>query len=113
MKNRMIASALLIMVLSVGISATANANPWRGGYRGGWFVPHPVVRVGVPLPVIAPSVVIGGGYYGPAYGGYYGGGYYRGGYGGGYYGRPGYGGRYYAHGGYGGHYGHGGYHGRR
>ena len=87
MKLRIIASALLVIILSVGMSATADANPWRH-CRGGWYAPHPVVRVGIPVPPI-PPIVFGGGYYG------------------GYYGHPYYGGhRYYAHGGYG-HYGHG------
>jgi len=89
MKLRIIASALLIVLLASAANYT-DAAPWRGGYRGGWF-PHPrvfVPRVYLP-PVPVPPVVIGGGYYGPAYGrgyyghGYYGGGHYRHGYGGG------------------------------
>ena len=95
MKLRIIASALLIVVLA-GISNYANANPWRGCYRGGWY-PHARVFVPVPrvfIPPVPVPVVVGGGYYGAAYGpGYYGGGYrhgyyghehYRGGYGHGY-----------------------------
>ena len=85
MKFRIIASVLLVMLLS--ISATkSEAAPWRGGYGRGWCAPHPIVRV------YAPSVVIGGGCYGGCYArphyyaprycaphyaarGYYGGGY--------------------------------------
>ncbi len=103
MKLRIIASALLIVVLA-GISNYANANPWRGGYRGGWF-PHARVFVPVPrvfIPPVPVPVVVGGGYYGAAYGpGYYGG-----------YGRGYYGGGHYGHGYHGGHYGHG-YYGHR
>jgi len=95
MKLRIIASALLIIVLSAGISTNAGAHPWRGG---GWCMPHPVVRVWAPpIPIIAPPVVVGG---------YYGGGYYR---------HPYYGHRYaygYGHG-YRGGYGRGCYRGRR
>jgi hypothetical protein len=86
MKLKLIVSALLIVALSAGISSTADAHPWRG-CRGGWYAPHPVVRLWAPLPIIAPPLIFGGGYYGHpyyghryAYGGYhrYGGGYGRG-----------------------------------
>lgn len=78
----MIASALLIMLLSIGISSNADAA-WRGCYGRGWG--HPVVRVCAPVPAvrIATPVVAVGGYYG------------------GYYARP-CAPRYYAHGYYGG-----------
>ena len=65
MKTRMIASALLIMLLSIGISSEANANPWRRGYGYGYCRPHPVVRVyGPRVAVCAPPIVYGG-YYAP------------------------------------------------
>ena len=102
MKLRIIASALLLVVLSAGISSTAGANPWRH-CRGGWYPPHPVVRLGIPVPPI-PQIVIGGGGYGGYYGRPYSGGHR-------YYAHEGY--RHYGHeyrGGYG-HYGHG-HHGR-
>ncbi|MBS1688105.1 MAG: hypothetical protein JSS96_05235 [Bacteroidetes bacterium] len=135
MKTRLMAVALLVTVLTFGLSNQASAHPWGGGH---WCGPHVRVRVAVPMP----GVVVGGGYYGgyapaPYYGdcapapapycgdAYYGGGYYaypryraygyRGGwghreyaYGGGY-------GRGYEHrggyerGGYGGYGGRGGY----
>src|ERR1700761_9475684 len=104
MKLRIVASVLLIMLLSVGVSSELSAAPWRGGYcHHGWC--GPAVRV------VVPPVVVGGyygprPYYGPAYyGGYYGHPHYGGYYGGrGYYGHG-----YYGHGGYG----HGGYGHRR
>jgi len=107
MKLRIIASALLVLVLSAGISTKASAAPWRGGYRHGWVRPH--VFIPVPPVVVAPPIVYGGG-------GYYGGGYYGGGYyGRGYYCRPHYREAYgprYGCGYRGGHYGGGhGYHG--
>ena len=58
MKPRMIASVLLIMILSSGINSKTDAAPWSG-HRHGWY--RPAVRVYVP------PVVIGG-----YYGGYYG-----------------------------------------
>jgi len=84
MKLRMIVSALMIILLSAAVSTNVNAAPWRG-----YCYPRPVVRICAPVPVIAPPVVIGGGYYGcyarPCYGhgyayGYHGGyrGYYHG-----------------------------------
>jgi hypothetical protein len=60
MKLRIIASALLIAILSVGVIAKSDAAPWRGCY---W----PVVRVCAPaVRICAPAVAIGG-----YYGGYY------------------------------------------
>jgi hypothetical protein len=61
MKMRVIATALLIMVLSAGISADVNAAPWRHHERG-WSAPH------VGISVYTPPVAIGG---------YYGGGNYE------------------------------------
>jgi hypothetical protein len=89
MKLRMIATALFVIILSAGINSTASAQHWRGYYRHGWFMPHPVVRVCAPRvfvpPVYVPPVpvVVGGGYYGrPYYGhGYCGHGYRHGYYG--------------------------------
>ena len=86
MKIRIIASALLIIVLA-GITVNADANPWRGCYRGGWY-PHPVVRICAPHVFIPPVPVVVGGYYGRPY---YGPRYYAHGY----YGHPHYGHRYY------------------
>ena len=106
MKLRIIASALLIMLLTVGISNQVSARP--GYWRGGFYGPRTGLRVVAPIP--APVVV--GGYYGggyaPAYGpsvvvggGYYGGGYYnRGYYNHGYYRGGGYRGSYGPRGGY-------------
>jgi hypothetical protein len=97
MKLRIIASALLIMLLTVSISNQASARP--GYWRGGFFAPRIGVRVGIPVPPVVvggyygngygyapaygPAVVVGGGYYGRGYynHGYYRGGGYRGGYG--------------------------------
>jgi hypothetical protein len=60
MKIRMIASALLIAILSLGATAKSEAAPWRGCYR-------PVVRVCAPaVRICAPPIVVGG-----YYGGYY------------------------------------------
>lgn len=125
MKTRMLAVALLVTVLTVGLSTRASAHPWGWG-RGHWCGPRVGVSIGVPVP----PVVVGGGYYGgcapaPYYGDaycapapapYYGGGYYAYPRYGGYYGH-----RAYAYGGGWGHreggyrggyehgYGHGGY----
>ncbi len=61
MKNRIIASAGLIFILSVGMSYASDAAPRRGCHRHGWYGPE--VRVCVPAPVVVPVVV--GGYYRP------------------------------------------------
>ena len=95
MKFKVIAIALLVTVLSAGISSTASAQHWRGYHRGGWYAPHPVVRAYIPAPrvyvppVYVPPVpvVVDGGYYGRPYYGhrYYGRGYDHGYYGHGHY----------------------------
>lgn len=124
MKLKIVAAALLVMLLSVGVTQKASAQRW--GYRGGWGRPHVGVRVVVP-PIPVPAVTIGGGYYGDGYcapapvvGGYYDGGYCApapvvvgGGYYGGYYRgyRGGYGRPYAYGGGYRGGYRDGGYRG--
>ena len=70
MKIRIILSALLVIILSAGISSSASAHGWRGYHRGGWYAPRPVVRVYAPRVFVPPvPVVVAGGYYGrPAYG---------------------------------------------
>ncbi len=85
MKLRIIASALFMIILA-GIASQVNANPWRGCYRGGWYAPHPIVRICAPRIVVQAPIVVGG-YYGRPY---YGLGYYAHGY----YGHPHYGRRY-------------------
>ena len=93
MKPKIIVAAVLILLLSAGINTQIKADPWRGGYRHGWYRPHPVVGFFPPVPrVFIPPVPV------PYVGGYYGRPYY----GPGYYGH----GRYYGHG-----YGHYGGHG--
>ena len=83
MKNKIIVSALLVLLFSAVMSVNANAAPWRG-CRHGWYGPRVGVRVWVPpVRVVVPAPVVYGGYYGGGYGGPH----------------------YYAHGGYG-HYGH-------
>ena len=69
MKQKIVIIALFAILLSVGISNTANAHP--GWHRWGGYCFMPRVRVVIPAPVVV------GGYYG---GGYYDGynrGYYR------------------------------------
>ena len=64
MKIRIIASALLIAILSLWVTAKSEAAPWRGCYRPGVRVCAPAVRVYVP------PVAIGGywgGYARPRY----------------------------------------------
>jgi|GEM_PF-2309555 len=74
MKLRIAFSAFLLTVVIATATSNASAQPWRGCHRG-WCRPRVGVSVGVgiPAPVIAPPVVVGG-YYGPRY---YGPRYYR------------------------------------
>ncbi|MCW3120835.1 MAG: hypothetical protein JWQ38_327 [Flavipsychrobacter sp.] len=64
MKFSIIASILLVVLLSLG-ATKASAAPWRGGYGHGrgYYAPRPAVRV------YGPQIVIGGG---GCYGGHYG-----------------------------------------
>jgi hypothetical protein len=63
MKNKIIFSVLLMIVLSAGLSVSTNAAPWRHyGYGYG----RPAVRVYAPARIFAPPIVVGG-YYGPRY----------------------------------------------
>jgi hypothetical protein len=107
MKGRIVAAALLMMVLFAGVSNSASARGWG---RGGFYGPRVGVRIFAPVPpMVFPAPVVVGGYYGGGYG-YGGGGYPY--YGGGYYGHGGYygrGGGYYDRGGYRGGQGRGGY----
>lgn len=57
MKNRLLATALLIVVLTISLNNTASAHGW--GHHHGWFRPPVVVRVYPPVPQVA--------YYPPAY----------------------------------------------
>jgi hypothetical protein len=80
MKKSIIATVLLIVILFMGISNNASADPWRG-HRHGWCGPRAAVRVYAPVPVFPPVIAGGywGGYYRPHhYCGprYYGHGYY-------------------------------------
>ncbi len=72
MKTKMIVSGLLIVLLSVGVAASASAAPWRG-HRHGWYVPAPPMpRVFVPAPRYCPPVPAASYGYGSGYGGGYG-----------------------------------------
>ena len=62
MKNRIILSALLVLMLSVGFNSKTEAAPWRGRY--GYC--RPAVRFCPPVRAFIPPVVVGG-YYGPRY----------------------------------------------
>jgi hypothetical protein len=81
MKLNVFITALLIIMLSVGISSKSEAAPWRGYYRHGYgyYHPRPAVRVYVPAPVIVEHP------------------HYYGGYGYRHYHHDGYGYRYYGH----------------
>jgi len=89
MKLKIIVASVLVVLLSAGISTQTKASPWRGGYRHGWYRPHPVVGFFPPVPrVFIPPVPVpyvdgyygrrdyGRGYYAPGH--YYGRGYERG-----------------------------------
>ena len=81
MKTKFVVSAVLIMVMSIGVSNTVNARPWCHPHHHGWYSPVRV-SVGIPIPPVA-VVRVGGGYYDGGYrGGYYRKPYYerRGGY---------------------------------
>gem|GEM_PF-7051713 len=58
MKHKFVASALLVLLVTVGTVSQASARPW--GNRGGWGGPHIGVRVEVPAPIIVGGY--GGGY---------------------------------------------------
>lgn len=102
MKTRIVFSALLIMLLSIGITGQASARPY---FRGGFYAPRIGVRIVAPIPA---PVVVNSGYYGGYANGYCApapapvvvGSYY----GGGYYGRGYYNHAYYDHGYRGGYY---------
>lgn len=82
MKTKIVFSALLIMLLSIGITEQAGARPY---FRGGFYGPRIGVRIVAPIPA---PVVVNNGYYGggyacapaPVVSGYYGGSYYGRGY---------------------------------
>ncbi len=65
MKLRIIASSLLILLLSIAVNTNADAQRWRGCRRD-YCRPHYGARIWAPVPVIAPPVYVGG-YYGPRY----------------------------------------------
>ncbi|MBS1586884.1 MAG: hypothetical protein JSS82_15220 [Bacteroidetes bacterium] len=78
MKAKLLLTALMITLVTLSVSNSANAHPWR--YRGGWYRPHASVLV-PPIPVPVPRIVVSPGYYGsgycaPAYEGSYYNGYY-------------------------------------
>jgi len=57
MKNRILATALLMVVLTISVNNTASAHGWCRHHA--WFRPPVVVRVYPPAPAVA--------YYPPAY----------------------------------------------
>ena len=65
MKKRIIVSAILVLLLSAGISFSSNAAPWGGGHGHGhgWCGPHIGVSVWFP-PIRVFTPVVYGGYYG-------------------------------------------------
>jgi len=94
MKFKILLTALMVTMISLTMSNDAAARPWH--YRGGGGWHHPRVSVFVPpVPIPAPRVVVGPGYYG---GGYYNQGYCAPRYRGSYY-NGSYGNRYYNRGG--------------
>jgi len=62
MKNKIIVSAFLVMILAAVLTPKVDAAPWRGRY--GYC--RPAVRFCPPVRVYCPPVVVGG-YYGPRY----------------------------------------------
>lgn len=63
MKNRILFSALLFVMLIAGAVTTASAQCWeRRPHHRGYYGPR--VSVCAPVRVYVPPIVVGGGYYG-------------------------------------------------